>query len=108
MALTRCNAVTNVISGLPDEPSITAAELKQAFDAGADNVKDWINDTMLDELDTAFDGKSAVGHNHDTAYYQKSETYTKAEVDALIPNITTGTAAPTGLSEGQIYLRYKA
>jgi hypothetical protein len=107
MALTSCNAVTNVISSLPDEPSITATELKAAFDAGADNVKDWINNTHLTELDTALAGKSATTHNHNTLYYQKTDTYNKTELDNMIPNITTGTSAPVGLSEGEIYLRYK-
>lgn len=107
MALTSCNAVTNVISSLPDEPSITATELKAAFDAGADNVKDWINDTHLTEVDNALSGKSDTDHTHDTRYYQKSDTYSKAEADAKFTVITTGTSAPVGLSEGEIYLRYK-
>ena len=108
MALSNCRAVTDRIRSLPDEPSITASELKEAFDAGAQNVKDWINNTHLPELLLALAGCAPFEHTHNTLYYQKSQTYTKTEVNALIPNITTGTAAPTGLSEGQIYLRYEA
>jgi hypothetical protein len=107
MALTTCDAVTNTIRSLPDEPSITSSELKEAFDSGAQNVKDWINNTHLTELDTALAGKSATTHNHNTLYYQKTDTYNKTELDNMIPNITTGTSAPVGLSEGEIYLRYK-
>ena len=107
MALTTCDAVVNNIASLPDEPSITATELKQAFDAGAKNVKDWINNTHLTEVDTALASKSDTDHTHDTRYYQKSDTYSKAEADAKFTVITTGTSAPVGLSEGEIYLRYK-
>ena len=81
MTLTNCSADTSVVRDLPDEPAITAAELKAAFDGAADNIKTWLNSIHLPELDGELSGKedslsltasSAVFADSDGAAVSKS------------------------------------
>lgn len=53
MALTPLSANLNIIQGLEDEPNntLTAAQLKAKFDQDANTIKDYINNTLLPELE---------------------------------------------------------
>ena len=52
MSLTRCEVDTNVISNLPDSPNLGAQELKLKFDEAVGNLKDYVNDVLLSEIES--------------------------------------------------------
>jgi hypothetical protein len=60
MALTKLTADLDNIQALSDKPNeiegLTADQLKEKFDKGANDIKDYINDTLIDELDIAYSG----------------------------------------------------
>lgn len=52
MALSKLTEILNVHQSQPDQPTITATELKQRYDQDVNTVKDFINDTLTVEVDT--------------------------------------------------------
>lgn len=50
MAIRPCTSNTSVVSNLPDSPALTPAQLKAKFDEGATNVKTYINDDMIPDI----------------------------------------------------------
>ena len=56
MALTKFLLATNIIAELPDRPvtdgGLTVAQFKAKFDANSQNLKEFLNDTLISELDT--------------------------------------------------------
>lgn len=57
MALTKLTANVNNIQALSDRPNeidgLTSAELKERFDRAGADIKEYINDTLTTEIDTA-------------------------------------------------------
>lgn len=51
MSLTKCTINTNVIEALPDAPTSSADELKRKFDQAPSEIKNFINDVMLKEIE---------------------------------------------------------
>jgi hypothetical protein len=55
MAFTQLTTDLNIISALDDEPNdntgLTAAQLKAKFDEGGNDIKTFINGTLISELD---------------------------------------------------------
>ena len=51
MDLTSCEVVTNNIQNLPDTPAIGADKLKETFDKTGDDLKKFINDTLIREIE---------------------------------------------------------
>lgn len=47
MSLPVCTVNTNNIQNLPDSPTLTSNELKQAFDRSSKDLKDYLNDILL-------------------------------------------------------------
>lgn len=60
MALTKFEKDMSIIQKLDDEPNdvggLTAAELKAKFDEGGEAVKDFLNETLIPELNEGFTG----------------------------------------------------
>lgn len=83
MALTELTASLDIITALPDQPSLSATDLKKEFDEGTNIIKDYINDTLTKEQDA---------------------------INATIPTyaLTSGTVAKTAEDgeDGDVYLRY--
>ena len=52
MDLTRCTVDTDVLSNLADEPALTGTEMKAKFDKEADDLKTYINNTLLPEIES--------------------------------------------------------
>lgn len=52
MSLTKLNENLNNISNLPDKPSMQADELKSTFDKAGNTIKDYINETLTEEVQT--------------------------------------------------------
>lgn len=50
MELTNCEVVTNNIQNLPDTPAIGPDELKKTFDKTGDDLKKYINSTLIPEI----------------------------------------------------------
>ena len=55
MDLTNCEVVTNNIQSLPDTPAIGADELKKKFDQTGDDLKQFINNTLIPEIEEQTD-----------------------------------------------------
>ena len=51
MDLTRCEVVVTNIQSLPDTPAIGADELKQTFDKTGKDMKDYLNNILLPEIE---------------------------------------------------------
>ena len=79
MGLTECTANVNNIALLDDAPALSAAELKAKFDAAGTDIKTYLNNTLIDELDTAL-----------------------ATIPSVINNLTTGgTTAALSAEQGK-------
>lgn len=113
MTLSICSAQTSVIRQLADEPAITSEELKAAFDAPADNIKTWLNTTHISELENALgDKQNAVNGVSDTelAFLSGASSNIQTQINNINSTkqktISSGTSAPSGGSDGDIYLQY--
>lgn len=51
MDLTNCEVVTNNIQALSDTPAISSEELKKTFDKTGDDLKKFINNTLIPEIE---------------------------------------------------------
>jgi hypothetical protein len=62
MGLTSCSVTTNYISQLDDQPNdiggLTAEQLKQKFDQAGTDIKTWLNETLIPEIEATFDVKN--------------------------------------------------
>lgn len=126
-----CTAAVNVIRKLADEPSLSAEEMKYAFDEAAQNIKDWINDEFIPCLKTEFNAKqdlltlepnstlavdsegnivSANVSANEMEYLSGATSNLQEQLDELSlqmqSKITYGTTSPTGGSNGDIYIQY--
>lgn len=52
MAISKLTANVNNHQTLPDKPALSAEELKILFDKGSADIKEYINNTMLPEIDS--------------------------------------------------------
>ena len=82
MSFTKLTKDLDIIQKLDDEPNdvggLTASELKKKFDDSGNAIKEYLNETLVPELDTAVGGKT-------------SKEYVDTEVAKCIPR--TGTSA---------------
>lgn len=76
MALSKFTGETNNIQSLPDQPTETAMELKAKFDKTGAELKDYINNTLTEEIDTGLGNKA-----------DSNNVYKKEEVDELTNGI---------------------
>lgn len=178
MALTELTANLNTHQSLPDQPALTAEELKILWDEAPNAIKDYINQILTKELDNILetkvnkvtgmalstndftddfkkklngiaenannyshpatpgnkhipsggssgqilrwgaDGTAVWGADNNTTYSVASQTdnglmstYDKTKIDGIATGATkniikTGTANPSGGSNGDIYIQY--
>ncbi len=57
MSLSNFSEDLNIISKLPDAPTLTASQLKAKFDEGGLKIKDYINEQLLPDISEAFAAK---------------------------------------------------
>ena len=50
MSLTKCEVNTDNIQNLADAPSLSASELKKCFDKVGKDIKDYLNNILIEEL----------------------------------------------------------
>lgn len=74
MSLTKFSGNTNNIQSLPDQPSISASELKAKFDKTGAELKDYINNTLTEEIDLDLDSKADLNN-----VYNKTQVNEKVE-----------------------------
>lgn len=91
MNLTKLTADLAVITKLADSPTETAAELKAKFDQGPRAIGDYLNGTLLPEVEEAL-----------ALIDSQTQTLEQTKQNRL----TVGTAAPSGGSDGDLYIWY--
>ena len=69
MELTNCEVTTNNIQNLPDAPAIGSDELKKRFDKKGDDLKKYINETLIPEI------KEGVKDNQEEISKEIIKTY---------------------------------
>lgn len=98
MAITKLAADVNVITALPDSPSVTDTELKASFDTAGNLVKTYVNDTLTTEIDTLLAGI-------DTSKRNTADVYKLLYDHSVLGSITDGsTKTIPGLSEYSLIL----
>lgn len=113
MALTKLTTNLNNIQALHDRPNVTdgltADELKERFDRAGNDIKTYINNTLTEEIDNLTSDNYSKDEI-DAMFGGLSDTYyNKTQIDNTFqPKITYGTGAPTGGSDGDIYIKYSS
>lgn len=116
MSLTKLNNNLNTIQSLPNRPTLEAETLKAEFDKSGNLIKDYINNTLTEEVeelvqDSILSAKTPIENSltnisTDKALSALQGKILKDEVDTKQKNITRGTATPSGGSNGDIYIQY--
>lgn len=99
MAINLTNLTANVnniqaLSDVPSEDGLTSTDLKAKFDKAGDDIKTYINGTLIPELETDLNNvytKSEV--------YPKTDVYQKTEIDTIVSNLS---AVATTSSNGMM------
>ena len=55
MSIPKFTVDVNAHQNLPDQPSLNSAQLKQAWDKPANDIKNYINNTLVDAIDDAIE-----------------------------------------------------
>lgn len=126
MALTELTSNLNIHQSHPDQPALTADELKEDFDKAGNLIKEYLNETLLPELNviinslqnknTSIDGainslqrivgeattnitniQTSISNIEDKTNNYKSGANTK---------ITIGSSVPSSLENGEVYFQY--
>lgn len=95
MGLTKCESDLDVIAKLPDtpmSPEYDASELKEEFDKAPNMLKEFINSTLIPEIDEAI---ASSGGGGAAAFRKHLVTFTTAGLNTFLP-----TDYP---SEGNLY-----
>lgn len=105
MAFTKLTSESNVIQSLPTKPTIPAAELKEKFDHFGDEIHDFLNDTLIPELESSTGGASigvsAAGITATKLNAALEEL--KAAVDqATIGTLPNGSVTTAKLQDGAV------
>ncbi len=116
MNISKLTADLAVISKLPDSPTEAADSLKAKFDQASQAIGEYLNGVMVPQLNesvTAVEQTAGEANRLAHEAMQSVEALsdaTGAVIDILINNkqdrISSGTSAPSGGSDGQIYIWY--
>ena len=117
MALTQFTENVNNIQALSDRPNeldgLTSAELKQRFDKAGADIKNYLNNTLLAELDTKFEtiptSETTVLTNDPrlSNARQCNNTFTNWATARQNLKILYGTSLPQTADNGTIFLLYE-
>lgn len=109
MALTELTENLNTHQSLPDQPALTAEELKAVWDEAPNAIKDYINQTLTKELDTILEakvdkivGKVLSSNDFTDAYKTKLEGIATNANNYTHPITAGNKHIPAGGSSGQI------
>lgn len=133
MSITKLTQNVEVISTLPDAPTQTAAELKAKFDEGSSIIKNYLNNSLIEELEEIIpstsgavstilennlssskaiisdtEGKIAVSSvtAQEISYLSGVTSSVQTQLSSKQNKITYGTQTPSDGSEGDIYIQY--
>lgn len=108
MSLSKFSQAVNNVSNLPDKPSSTPAELKRVFDKVGADLKDYINNTLTEEVDEAFEGKVDIEPGKSLMTDEERTKLEGIEPGATnIENyISMGSTAPGSGTTGKYYFQY--
>lgn len=120
MRLTKLTENLNKISSLPDKPTLQSDELKAVFDEAGNIIKDYINNVLIDEIEKTIseeikNSKVKVENvltstSIVNALSSAQGKILKDLIDGLTNSkqkkITSGTSAPSGGSNGDVYIQY--
>ena len=117
MALTKLTANVNNIQALSDKPNetdgLTSAELKERFDKAGATIKEYLNEVLTDELDTALGTIPDVSNLVTTSdarltnSRQCNNSFDSWSTARANLKITYGTSLPSTVENGAIFLLYK-
>ena len=117
MALTKLTASVNNIQSLSDRPNtidgLTSSQLKETFDKAGADIKEYINDTLTEELDTKLatipDTSNFVTTSDSrlTNSRQCNNSFDSWSTARSNLKITYGTSLPSTGDNGSIFLLYK-
>ena len=104
---------------MPDQPALSATELKQKFDEAANKIKTYVNETLTAEIDSVVTSLQGTDTN-----LTNSLTTLQTSLNEVVANISTiqttlsglksgattkitiGSSVPSSLSNGEVYLQY--
>lgn len=120
--LTNLTANVNNIQALSDRPNtadgITAQQLKEKFDKAGADIKDWANNTLIEELETYINMlKSHIEAIENAGYITSSDsrltnsrrcnnTFDNYLSSRTSLHITYGTSLPSTGTDGDIFFLY--
>ena len=117
MALTKCTADVNNIQALSDRPNtidgLTSSQLKERYDKAGADIKEYINETLTEELDTALSSIPSTDNfvrNDDSRLTNSrkcNNTFDSWSTSRTNLKISYGTTLPSSADNGSIFFLYK-
>lgn len=106
MNLTNCTVDVTNITNLSDAPSISSSDLKAKFDKTGKDLKDYINDTLIEEIETGLETAENNAKAEIKATYKYNDTL-QSEIEengeyTLTNSYTVGTGNLDVLYEGEL------
>ncbi len=133
MALTELTSNLNIHQSHPDQPALTADELKEDFDKAGNLIKEYLNETLLPELNGIINSLQNKDSNIDGTINNLQRIVEEAttnitNIQTSISNInnsitsvqnktnnyksgantkiTIGSSVPSSLENGEVYFQY--
>lgn len=117
MALTKLTANVNNIQALSDRPNtidgLTSSQLKEKYDKAGADIKQYLNETLTEELDTAIatipDSSNFVTTSDSrlTNSRKCNNTFDSWSTARTNLKISYGTTLPGSADNGSIFILYK-
>lgn len=116
MSLPTLNENLNIHQSLPNQPAVTADELKQEFDKAPNLIKEYLNEILLPQIDTLLVSLQNKNISLETALNTTNGIVNEAVTSinntlaglksGATTKISSGTSVPSSLEDGEIYLQY--
>lgn len=119
MAITELTENMNIHQSLPDKPALSAEELKVEFDKAANLIKEYLNGTLLVELNSLINVlqnkdvtiESTLNSlqtivNEATTNITNIQNTTSNLKSGATTKITIGSSVPSSLENGEVYFQY--
>lgn len=112
MNITSFTENVSVISQLADNPSLAPAQLKAKFDEGSRLIQDYINKSLIPEIEKGLKDLEEKGPEVINSLSSDSDTDALSaamgrQLDLNKQNkILVGTEEPSGGNDGDIYIQY--
>ena len=78
--------ITDIIKSLADRPKLTASELKAKFDKANTDIGNFINNTLIPEVEAALSGKSDSSHTHEKTEVGLGNVDNTPDIDKPVSN----------------------